>query len=79
MASITLDLQDVTALMAMFAQGSRPTEAMTLYNAARTKAGKPTASGPDNVVVSPTGYDQAENTSEGTTVANVLAAIQAAT
>ncbi|MFJ9996087.1 hypothetical protein [Streptomyces werraensis] len=78
MANITMDLQDFNSLMAVFAQGSRPREAMDLYNAGRTKAGQPTSNGPDNVVVSPTGYDQADGTSAQVTVTNILTAIEAA-
>ncbi|NEB63520.1 hypothetical protein G3I61_28325 [Streptomyces diastaticus] len=78
MADITMDLQDFNSLMAVFAQGSRPREAMDLYNAGRAKAGQPTSNAPDNVVVSPTGYDQTDSTSVQATVDNVLTAIEAA-
>ncbi|AIV36417.1 hypothetical protein [Streptomyces sp. CCM_MD2014] len=78
MANITMDLDDFNSLMAMGARASCRGDYRNIYNAGRVKAGQPTASGPESVTVSPTNYDQKVDTVEGTTIARVLAAIEAA-
>ncbi|MGW1398469.1 hypothetical protein ACWCRF_07255 [Streptomyces sp. NPDC002405] len=74
MAKPPLDLDDFNSLMAMGVMGHNPW--LELYNLGRTKAGKSTASGPSDVILSPTSYDDRVDTQQQV-IARVKAALQA--
>ncbi|MFD0225176.1 hypothetical protein ACWGPD_11190 [Streptomyces hirsutus] len=74
---VTMDLEDFTSLVGLGAIASRRGMYLELYNLGRTKAGKFTSGGSDNVVISASNFDDRVDTTNQV-IARAKAAIEAA-